>query len=111
MKIAGWFLLLLPCALLAQSRKDPQLAAKAEALPPFLQWIRMDHDRQESIIERTVPIKEIDGRWRVVSQKFVLRGKRWDIVISARRRVPEPKATFTITPAADFSYTITTSEK
>ena len=61
MKIAGWFLLLLPCALLAQSREDPQLAAKAEALPPFLQWIRMDHDRQESIIERTVPIKEIDG--------------------------------------------------
>ncbi|PYI90702.1 MAG: hypothetical protein DME97_16090 [Verrucomicrobia bacterium] len=147
MKIAGWFLLLLPCALLAQSREDPQLAAKAEALPPqietvasggywtrdkqegsfrlviqlvgweelssraFLQWIRMDHDRQESIIERTVPIKEIDGRWRVVSQKFVLRGKRWDIVIAAERRVPEAKATFTITPAADFSYTITTSEK
>ena len=109
MKIAGWFLLLLPCALLAQSREDPQLAAKAEALPPqietvasggywtrdkqegsfrlviqlvgweelssraFLPWIRMDHDRQASIIERTVPIKEIDGRWRAVSQKFVLR--------------------------------------
>ena len=38
-------------------------------------------------------------------------GKRWDIVISAKRRVPEAKATFTITPAADFSYTITTSVK
>jgi hypothetical protein len=147
MNVARWFLVLLPCALLAQSQEDPQLAAKAEALPPeietvasggywthdnqdgsfrliihlvgweelysraFLQWIRIDHDKQELIVERTVPIKEIDGRWRVVSQKFVLRGKRWDIVISAKRRVPEARATFTITPAADFSYTITTSEK
>jgi hypothetical protein len=150
MNIVRHFLvLLLPCALLAQSKEEPQLAAKAEAeaLPTeietvvsggywtrhnqdgsfrliihlvgweelssraFLQWIRTDHDKQELIVERTVPIKEIAGGWRVVSQKFVLHGKRWDIVISAERRAPKAKATFTITPSADFSYTISTSEK
>src|SRR5437773_529035 len=76
MKIARWFLLLLPCTLLAQSREDPQLAAKAEAMPPSLQWIRVDHDRQESIIERTLPFKDLDGRWRAESQKFVPRRRR-----------------------------------
>ena len=83
-----------------------ELASRA-----FLQWIRLDHDKQAEIVERTVPIKEIAGRWRVVSQKFVLRGKQWDIIVSAERRVPEAKATFTITPTTDFSYTIATSEK
>jgi hypothetical protein len=83
-----------------------ELASRA-----FLQWIRLDHDKQTEVLERTIPIKEIAGRWRVVSQKFVLRGKQWDIIVSAERRVPEAKATFTITPTADFSYTIATSEK
>jgi hypothetical protein len=83
-----------------------ELASRA-----FLQWIRLDHDKQAEVVERTIPIKEIAGRWRVVSQKFVLRGKQWDIIVSAERRVPEAKATFTITPTAEFSYTIATSEK
>ena len=77
----------------------------------FLQWIRVDPDKQEQVVERTIPIKEIAGRWRVVSQKFVLRGKQWNIIVSAKRRAPEAKATFTITPTVDFSYTIATSEK
>lgn len=77
----------------------------------FLQWLRNDPDKQVQVIERTVPIKEIAGKWRVVSQKFVLRGKRWDIVVSAERRVPKAAATFAITPTADYSYTIATSEK
>jgi hypothetical protein len=83
-----------------------ELASRA-----FLQWIRLDHDKQAQVLERTIPIKEIAGRWRVVSQKFVLRGKQWDIIVSAERRIPEAKAMFTITPTADFSYTIATSEK
>ena len=83
-----------------------QLASRA-----FLQWIRLDHDKQAEVIERTIPIKEIAGGWRVVSQKFMLRGKQWDIIVSAERRVPEAKATFTITPTADFSYAIATSKK
>ena len=147
MSITPWFFVLLPGVLLAQGGDDPQLAAKAEALPPqietvasggywsrdredgsfrlviesvgweelasraFLQWIRLDHDKQVAVVERTIPIKEISGKWRVVSQKFVLRGKQWNIIVSAERRVPEAKVTFTITPTADFSYTITTSEK
>jgi hypothetical protein len=147
MNFSRWFLVLLPCVLLAQSQQDPRLAAQAAALPPgietvasggywsrdnqdgsfrlvihlvgweelssraFLQWIRRDPDKQEEIVERTVPIKEIEGRWRVVSQKFELRGKRWVIGVSAKCRAPKAEATFTITPAADFSYTITTSEK
>ena len=77
----------------------------------FLQWIRLDPDKREQIVERTIPIKEIAGRWRVVSQRFVLRGKHWDIVVSAECRVPQARATFTITPSAEFSYTIVTSEK
>ncbi len=74
-----------------------ELASRA-----FLQWIRLDHDKQTEVVERTIPIKEIAGRWRVVSQKFVLGEKQWDIEISAERRVPQGKAKFTITPAADF---------
>lgn len=77
----------------------------------FLQWVRLDPDKREQIVERTIPIKEIAGRWRVVSQRFVLRGKHWDIVVSAERRVPPAKATFTITPSAEFSYTLVSSEK
>ena len=83
-----------------------ELASRA-----FLQWIRLDHDKQAEVVERTIPIKEIAGRWRVVSQKFMLRGKQWEIIVSAQRRIPEAKATFTITPSAEFSYTIVTSEK
>jgi hypothetical protein len=77
----------------------------------FVQWIRTDPDKQDTIVERTVRIKEISGRWRVVSQRFVLGGKQTHIVISAERRSPLGKATFTVTPSADFSYTIATSEK
>ena len=77
----------------------------------FLQWIRADPDKQEQIVEHTVPIKEIGGRWRISSQKFVYRGKQTAIVISAKRQIPPAQTTFTIVPAADFSYTITTSEK
>jgi hypothetical protein len=82
-----------------------ELASRA-----FLQWIRVDHDKQTEVVERTIPIKEIAGRLRVVSLRFVLRGKQWEIVISAERRIPEAKATFTITPTED-SYKITSSEK
>jgi hypothetical protein len=82
-----------------------ELASRA-----FLQWIRVDHDKQTEVVERTIPIKEIAGRLRVVSQRFVLRGKQWEIVISAERRIPEAKATFTITPTEN-SYKITSSEK
>lgn len=77
----------------------------------FLQWIRIDPDKQELVVDRTVPIKEIGGRWRISSQKFVYRGKQTTIVISAKRQFPPAQTTFTVVPAADFSYTITTSEK
>lgn len=77
----------------------------------FLQWIRRDPDKQEDVVERTVPITEIAGRWRITSQKFVFRGKQTVIIISAKRQVPPAEATFTIVPSSDFSYTVTTSEK
>ena len=77
----------------------------------FLQWIRIDPDKQETVVECTVSIKEIAGRWRISSQKFVFRGKQAVIVVSAKRHAPPARATFTIVPSADFSYTITTSEK
>jgi hypothetical protein len=77
----------------------------------FLQRIRIDPDKQKTIVERTVPIKEIAGRWRISSQKFVLREMKTTIVISAERHTPSTRATFTIVPAADFTYTITTSER
>ncbi len=77
----------------------------------FLQWIRLDPDKQDLVVERTVPIKEIGGRWRISSHKFAFRGKQTIIVISAKRQNPPAQTTFTIVPAADFSYTITTSEK
>ncbi len=76
----------------------------------FLQWIRLDHDKHAEIVERTVPVREVAGRWRVISQRFELRGKQSQIVLSAERRVPEAKVTFTITPTKD-SYKITSSEK
>jgi hypothetical protein len=77
----------------------------------FLQWVRVDPDKQESVVERTVPIKEIAGRWRVSSQKFVLHGEQTNIVIAAERHAPPARAIFTIVPSVDFSYTITKSEK
>jgi hypothetical protein len=77
----------------------------------FLQWIRLDPDKQEKVVERTVPIEEIGGRWRISSQKFVYRGKQTIIVISAERQYPPARTTFTIVPSADFSYKITASEK
>ena len=77
----------------------------------FLQWIRIDPDKQESVVARTVLIKEIGGRWRISSQKFRLRGKQTIIVVSAERHAPPARATFTIVPSADFSYKISTSEK
>lgn len=77
----------------------------------FLQWTRIDPDKQENVIERTVPIKEIGGQWRISSQKFVYRGKQTIIVISAKRQNPRAETTFTIVPSSDFSYTFTTSEK
>ncbi len=77
----------------------------------FLQWIRADHEKQETVIERTIPIKEIGGRWRVSSQKFVFRGKETNIIISATRRSPPGQMTLTIVPSANFSYTVTVSDK
>src|SRR4029077_20220172 len=73
----------------------------------FLQWIRIDPDKQETVVERTVSIKEIAGRWRISSQKFVYRRKQTVIVISAKRHAPPARAIFTMVPSADFSYTIT----
>ena len=77
----------------------------------FLQWITTDPEKQQTLVERTVPIKEIAGRWRISSQKFVQRHKETTIVILAQRLAPEGKATFTITPSADYTYKITSSEK
>jgi hypothetical protein len=77
----------------------------------FLQWISPDPDRQETVVERTVPIKQIAGRWRISSHKFEQRDKQTVIVISAERMVPPGKAIFTITPTVDYTYKITTSEK
>jgi hypothetical protein len=77
----------------------------------FVQWITTDPDKQETVVERTVPIKEIAGRWRISSEKFEERAKHTVIVIAAERLEPPTKATFTITPGADYTYKITTSEK
>jgi hypothetical protein len=75
----------------------------------FLQWIRIDPDKQQTIVEGTVPIKEIAGRWRISSHKFEVHKKRTTIVICAERQVPAGHAVFTIVPAADFTYKITSS--
>jgi hypothetical protein len=77
----------------------------------MLQWITTDPDKQATVVERTVAIKEIASRWRISSQKFEQREKQTVIVIVAERLEPPGKATFTITPAADYTYKITTSEK
>jgi hypothetical protein len=63
------------------------------------------------VVARTVPIKEIAGRWRVSTHKFEERDKHTVIVITAERLEPPSKATFTITPAGGYSYKITISEK
>jgi hypothetical protein len=77
----------------------------------FVQWITTDPDKQETVVERTVPIKEIAGRWRISSEKFDEREKHTVIIIAAERLELPAKATFTITPGADYTYKITTTEK
>lgn len=55
----------------------------------YLQWVRISRDPNEDhVIERTVPIKELNGRQslRFLSRNFVFENKQSKIVLVARAR-------------------------
>ncbi len=73
----------------------------------LLQWIRRDAEKQALVVERTVPIKELEAlEWHAGEVKFVLSKDTWQIRIPVTHVFEEKKATFTITPSVDHTYKI-----
>ncbi len=67
----------------------------------LLQWIRRDGDKQELIVEKTVPIQEIstEGAWRISEAKFVK--SQFVLQVTSERM---GTTTMVIMPAADHQY-------
>ena len=74
----------------------------------LLQWVRRDEEKQGLVVERTVPIKELDGlEWHAGDVKFAQAKDTWQIRIPVAHVFEEKKASFTITPSVDHTYKIT----
>ncbi len=77
----------------------------------LLQWVRRDDGKQELVVERAVPIKELEGlQWHASDVKFALAKDTWQIRIPVTHVFEEKKATFTVIPSVDHTYKITSSK-
>ena len=76
----------------------------------MLQWVRRDADKQDLVVEKTVPITEIAPmQWRVTDVKFVRAKDKWQIRLPVMN-IEGTKSTFTITPEPDHTYRITSGK-
>ncbi len=69
----------------------------------FLQWVRCDGDNQSLIVEKTVPIKEINdaGNWRITVPRFV----KTQIILPAESQ-EHGKTSFSIMATPDHGHKI-----